>query len=224
MSPISVVLTYYNETSYVREALASLASQTYPEIEVIVVDDGAEVPFASLVETQGLTLVRQENAGDTAARNAGVRQASHELIAFIDADDLWPENRLALLASAMEDSPGAVLAYGMVEQFVSPELSDSVKAGLDCPAEPLSGYLPTGMLMRKHLFDQIGMFPEDRSLHGSLEWVARLRAAGLPETRVEHVVLHRRLHETNMSREVDRKNARMLRSLRQRIRQSRGDS
>jgi len=221
MNPISVVLTYHNETDYVRAAIASIERQTHPAVELILVDDGAPTPLASLLDTSAMQLVRQENGGDGAARNAGLRQARHDFIAFMDADDLWPRDRLLQLGRALEDHPGAGIAYGMVEQFISPELPESVKQSLNCPTQAMVGYAPTGMLIDRSVFDRVGLFVEDHEIHGCMEWLSRVRAEKLFEVSIQDIVLRRRLHENNMSRQVERKNLRMLRSLRKKIQRNR---
>jgi len=92
MEPVSVVIPLYNKSSYVQGALVSALFQTVPVDEIIVVDDGSTDDSAAMVETMGdprIRLIRQDNQGVSAARNAGLKASRGEWIAFLDADDTW---------------------------------------------------------------------------------------------------------------------------------------
>jgi len=217
--PISVIVTYFNERHYVAEALDSVRGQTHPAIEIVVVDDGSIEPLSEFLDVTGVTHIRQENGGDGRARNTGIRNVSHPLIAFLDADDIWPEQRLAILSAELEASPDAAIAYGQVKHFISPELPENVKATLHCPSDLMAGLIPTGMLIRRDRLERIGWFSENRAIHSHMEWLGKVKSAQLDMIGVEDVVLHRRLHETNMSHDKASKRERMLRTARTMIRQ-----
>jgi len=108
---VSVVITTYNQAPYIAETVLSALNQTYPHLEVIVVDDGSTdetgarlAPFRDRV-----ALVRQENQGVAASRNTGVRAAKGELIAFLDGDDLWEPDKLDVQVAAYQAHPGSGL-------------------------------------------------------------------------------------------------------------------
>jgi len=108
---VSVVITTYNQAEYIAETVLSALNQTYAHREVIVVDDGSTdetgarlAPFRDRV-----ALVRQENQGVAASRNTGVRSAKGELIAFLDGDDLWEPDKLAVQVAAYQAHPDAGL-------------------------------------------------------------------------------------------------------------------
>lgn len=87
----SVVIPLYNKEKYVRRAVNSVLLQRYRDFELIVVDDGStDNSIETLAEVRdSLTIVKQDNSGESAARNAGVRHAGNPYIAFLDADDEW---------------------------------------------------------------------------------------------------------------------------------------
>jgi len=93
---ISVVIPAYNCQAYIRRAIDSVLGQSRPADEIIVVDDGSTDGTAEAVRTYGakVILIQQENAGVSAARNAGIRAASGDWIAFLDADDEWLADKL----------------------------------------------------------------------------------------------------------------------------------
>jgi len=95
---ISVVIPAYNAAEYIGRAIDSVLAQTRRPDEIIVVDDGSTDDTASIVETYGsqVRLIRQENAGVSAARNTGIDAATGEWIAFLDSDDEWLKEKLQL--------------------------------------------------------------------------------------------------------------------------------
>ena len=94
---VTVVIPAFNAAGTIGRALASLRAQTYPDLEVIVVDDGSRDHTAERVRAEypGARCIRQDNAGPSAARNRGVQEASGELVAFLDSDDEFAPEKVA---------------------------------------------------------------------------------------------------------------------------------
>jgi glycosyltransferase involved in cell wall biosynthesis len=100
---VSVIIPTYNRADYVVEALASAKAQTYPSKQIIVVDDGSRDDTARRVaEVEGVEYYYQENRGQGAARNYGLRFAEGEYIASLDSDDLWDEDFLTRSVECLE--------------------------------------------------------------------------------------------------------------------------
>lgn len=90
MTLVTVVLPTYNAAAFISDAIESVLSQTYEEIEIIVVDDGStDETEKTLSNYQGIKYIRQQNLGAASARNTGILKANGKYIAFIDADDMW---------------------------------------------------------------------------------------------------------------------------------------
>jgi len=104
---ISVVIPAYNAAGTIGRALDSVIAQTHPAREILVVDDGSTDRTAQVVSEYGgrVEYLYQDNAGPGAARNAGIRAAHGEWIAFLDADDEWLPHRLALQAELLQRDP-----------------------------------------------------------------------------------------------------------------------
>jgi glycosyltransferase involved in cell wall biosynthesis len=100
---VSIIIPTYNRADYVVEALASAKAQTYPSKQIIVVDDGSSDDTARRVaEVEGVEYYYQENRGQGAARNYGLRFAEGEYIASLDSDDLWDEDFLTRSVECLE--------------------------------------------------------------------------------------------------------------------------
>ena len=104
--PVSILVPAFNEAVGIAAAVVSLANSRYPDLEVIVVDDGSTDGTADIVEALGLArvyVVRQVNAGKAAALNTGLRLAHHEFIVCVDADTQFEPDTLTWLAGAFAD-------------------------------------------------------------------------------------------------------------------------
>ena len=104
---VSVIIPCYNAARYVGETLESVQRQTWPNLEIIVVDDGSTDDSARIVETFAgldLTLVRQANRGQTAALNVGLARATGDFVQYLDADDVATLARTSIEASFLPDA------------------------------------------------------------------------------------------------------------------------
>lgn len=117
MPDISVVIPAFNCADLLAEALKSVREQSLPPREVIVVDDGSADNTAEVAERMGARVFQQQNNGVSAARNAGVRMACGEWIAFLDADDLWEPDKLRLQWEAIQQRPSAGMVCSDFSQF-----------------------------------------------------------------------------------------------------------
>lgn len=110
----SVVIPNYNRQDMACDAVESVLRQTYPAHEIIVVDDGSSDDSVRVLREKfgpKITLIVQENSGVSTARNAGVEAATGNYICYLDSDDLWREDKLALIACCIERFPGAGLLF-----------------------------------------------------------------------------------------------------------------
>lgn len=110
---VAIVITTYNHARFLGDALRSARDQTRAADEIIVVDDGSQDDPASVVrDFPGVRLIRQENAGLSAARNTGLAATNADKIVFLDADDLLHPRALELGLGAFERAPDAAMVYG----------------------------------------------------------------------------------------------------------------
>ena len=93
----SVIIPYYKKRKYIERCMDAVLAQTYQDFEIILVDDGSQDDVAQLIEEKysgKAQIIQQENQGVSAARNAGIAAATHDYIAFLDADDYWSPSYL----------------------------------------------------------------------------------------------------------------------------------
>jgi glycosyltransferase involved in cell wall biosynthesis len=198
---VSVVIPVYNGERHVGAAIESVLAQTAPAFEVLVVDDGSTDGSAAVAARYAprVQVHSQENAGAGATRNRAIELARGDMVAFLDADDLWTPSKLELQLAAMAAEPAPDLVFGHVEQFVDPDIDPADAARIDCPAGLQPGYLPGALLARRAAFERVGPFREDLRVGEFVDWMARAHELGLRESMLDEHVLFRRLHDTNQS-------------------------
>src|SRR6185437_7736239 len=124
---VSIITPTYNQPLLLVEAIDSVAAQTYPHWEHIVVDDGSTDDTRTIVESamrrigDRLRYIYQANAGTAAARNTGIRRSNGELIALLDHDDRWLPQKLSRQVIMFEEDPDLGLAYGGIRFIELPE-------------------------------------------------------------------------------------------------------
>lgn len=203
MTPlVSVIIPVFNGAAYLAEALDSVFVQTRLPDEVVVVDDGSTDATAAVARRFGdrIRYLSQEHAGIGPARNRGLRASTGSLVAFLDHDDLWTVEKLDLQVRALEASPATGLVFGLVEEFVSPDLPAHEQARLLLREGRHPGYLVGAMLARRSAFETVGEFPAAFRAGEFVDWYLRAVEGGIPHALLPHVVLRRRLHMTNTGR------------------------
>ena len=165
---ISVIIPTHNRSWVLGEAIDSVLAQDGCDFELIVVDDGSTDGTPALLRSYGdrLTTVRQENRGVSAARNTGIRYASGSLIAFLDSDDHWLTGKLRAQAAFFESRPDALICQTQEIWIrngvrVNPKKRHQKPSGMIFePSLHLCLVSPSAVMMRKALFDIVGLFDE----------------------------------------------------------------
>jgi len=111
---VSVIIPAFNARLHIGAALSSVLDQDYPNLEIIVVDDGSsdETSKEALRYGERVRVIRQANAGPAAARNRGVSASRGELLAFIDADDVWIAGKLVAQVRYLREHPDVGVVFG----------------------------------------------------------------------------------------------------------------
>ncbi len=191
---------------FIAEALKSILGQTYPNLEVIVVDDGSIDGTGSVVRGFGdrIRYYRQPNAGAPAARDEGIRLSTGDLIAFLDADDLWHPEKLDRQWAWFEARPELDLCCTHVQHFWIPELSEEAKQFQNHRlSQILPSYQTQALLARKTLFQRIGTFDSGLKLADAMDWFLRAIHENCVMELLPEALWYRRIHRANGSLESD---------------------
>jgi glycosyltransferase involved in cell wall biosynthesis len=165
---VSVIIPTFNRGWILKEAVDSVLGQTYTDFELIIVDDGSTDNTAQVLGTyQGpITVIRQENAGVSAARNRGIRKASGRLISFLDSDDFWLSGKLKRQVEFFESTPGAMICQTEETWIrngkrVNPKKRHQKESGIFFERSlSLCLVSPSAVMIRRDLFDAVGLFDE----------------------------------------------------------------
>lgn len=191
---VSVVIPAYNAEPFIGAAIESIVNQCYPNMEIIVVDDGSTDRTAEIAQRFGVVrCVRQPNRGISAARNTGIQASHGEVLGFLDADDLWSDGKLDRQLRALAESPAGRIIAGKVEQFVQPGYENREPSR----TQMSSAYTAGAMLIRKAEFLKVGPFDESLRIGEFMDWLSRATRLGFTEHVLDTVVLRRRIHGRN---------------------------
>jgi glycosyltransferase involved in cell wall biosynthesis len=191
---VSVVIPVYNGERFLAQAIESVHGQTWREVEVIVVDDGSSDRSGEIARRfASVRCLRQDNAGQAAARNRGAAAATGPFLAFLDADDLWLEDKLERQLAAFRSAPDLAAVFGWAEEFVEPGQPPGGR-----PLRRLPAQLPSAMLIRRTAFAELGGYDPRWRLAEVADFYSRLQEAGLACRTLDHVVYRRRLHGRNL--------------------------
>jgi glycosyltransferase involved in cell wall biosynthesis len=203
MPRVTVAVPAYNAARFIGETLDSIAAQSFHDHEVIVVDDGSSDGTAELVEARGdVRLLRRANGGPAAARTDAIRHGSGELIALVDADDLWEPEKLARQVEALDGDPGLLLVGTAARTFGGPTPPDEAPAEGRVTERLIEvDFLTTSSVMfRRSAFEQAGGFDTTRELISVEDYDLWLRMSLLGRFGfVDEVLVRRRWHESNLS-------------------------
>jgi glycosyltransferase involved in cell wall biosynthesis len=201
---VSCVVPVFNGEAYLREALDSILGQTYPHVEPIVVDDGSTDGTEAIARAYGdrVRYVGQANAGPAAARNAGIEASSGDLVAFLDADDLWHPEKLRLQVARFDERAGLDVCLAHIRNFWMPELrEEELEQSEHFRARPLPGYSSVTMAARRKIFERVGMYSTALKHGADADWFGRAEEAGAVFEVLPEVLVERRLHAGNRSRQ-----------------------
>jgi glycosyltransferase involved in cell wall biosynthesis len=145
-------------------------------------------------------VLRLPHGGPSAASNSGIAAASGDLLAFLDADDLWAPDKLAAQLAVLEADKTLDAIFGQVVQFADYDGVIRAPQEIHNGEPPLDGISKNTMLIRRAAFDRVGPFDETLEIAEYGEWYARALAAGLRSRTLSQVLAYRRVHNNNTTR------------------------
>lgn len=191
---VSIIIPFYKGERFIAETLESILNQDYKNLEIIIVNDGSPLETLACLEPykNNILFIDQENQGQAAARNAGLKVAQGSIIAFIDQDDIWPEGRLQTTVNVLGDAYDFVRGKTIAFEI----LSDGKRASSEPMLLPV---LVGAALYRRSVFDRVGLFNESMREGDDFDWNVRLNESGLPGIHIDDITLLYRKHGDNHS-------------------------
>ncbi len=200
---VSVVVPCYNHGEYLPEAVGSVTGLGRDDVEIVVVDDGSTdertLREMNVLRARGIRVIRQENRGLAAARNAGIRASRADFILPLDSDNRIREAYLTKGVAMLEGDSALGVVYGDAEYFGDRTGRWQVEP-FDLGRLALGNYIDACALFRKSLWDSIGGYDERMPRMGWEDWDFWLRAAvrGFGFAHVDAIAFDYRVRENSM--------------------------
>lgn len=189
---VTVIIATYNRSKLVADAVESVQAQTYPNVEIIVVDDGSKDDTLAVLSRFGsrIRVLSQPNGGPGAARNNGIRHASGDLVAFLDDDDTWRPNKLSVQVRLFEDPDVHLVHAGIMFRYEDSARDCTLMRGAHVDLhDMLRGIILSlnTVVVRRSVFDELGVFDESFRVAEDYEFFMRV-AAKYPSHGVDEIV------------------------------------
>jgi len=217
---VSVVMPTFNRADLLPEALDSVLAQQWPQLEMVVVDDGSGDSTPALLDDYRrrfpaiLRVIRQENQGVSAARNAGIEAASFDLLAFLDSDNRWLPGKLIRQVAMLEADPSLDVSFTAYRNILAGTQQPMVLDGWLAEPGPAIERLLVGccintstVLARRSALRAVGMFDAELRCCEDHDLWLRLAAAGSRIAYLPEVLLDYRLHGGSISADLARVSA-----------------
>ena len=218
---VSVVMTCHNEEAFIEEAIRSVAAQTaYDEVdEIIVVNDGSSDGSQALLERLAreigkIRILSADGIGVSASRNLALGGVASEFVAFLDGDDFWVPEKLAMQLPAFNRAERVGLVYSDLYDFTAPDASDAlllpVRPYHSSDADTLAGYfvhdapiIPSTAIVRLETLHDVGLFDTDLRIGEDMEICLRIAERWT----FEHVpggLAYKRRHGKNLTSRLEK--------------------
>ncbi len=197
---VSVLMPVYDSARFLREAMESVAAQTYGAVEIVVVDGPSSDGTATLAQSfSRVRYLRQTGTGMWNALNEGLAAARGALIAFLSDDDVWEPDKLRLQVELLRQHPevgyvgGATRFVRLGDEPLPPAFRTALLEGEH------EAFMPEAILVRRAVFEQIGGFDESLEIASDIDWLVRAQEGGVLRLAVPQLVLRKRHHADNLS-------------------------
>jgi glycosyltransferase involved in cell wall biosynthesis len=199
---ITAIVPAYNAARFLPSAIHSLRCQKYEPMEIIVIDDGSTDDTASVIQGLGedIRCVRQANAGPAAARNHGLRLARGEFVAFLDADDQWPHEKLSIQLARLLAQPELDAVLGRI-QYVALDGSELPGVRFQGQDKTVADVHLGSGLFRRRAFETVGFFDESLRYCEDVDWFFRAREQQLSMLILRATTLYYQIHKRNMTQD-----------------------
>jgi glycosyltransferase involved in cell wall biosynthesis len=201
MLPISVIMAVYNGEKYLRQALDSILNQTQSISEIIVINDGSTDNTSEILNDykSNIKVINRENKGPAYSVNEGISISKNDWLCFLDADDLWTNNKLENQYKFSQANPIVKVFLGLSEQFLSDELTEEQKSKIALISNPQKGILRSTMLVHRSIFEKTSLFDTTLVFGEFIDWFTKLKEHNIPYLVQDELFHKRRLHPNSLT-------------------------
>ncbi len=224
---IDVVLPVFNGSAFVTRALDSVCAQEPHaelggwDLRIHVINDASTdesgqvlADYAARVSAPEVHLritTNETNRGVAHSRNVGIAAGTAPFVAFIDQDDEWVANKLALQIAALEADPSLGYAVGQQEFIIQPGQTRPAWCREEWLTQTVAGFVPSALVVRREVFGTVGVMDSTVIAGGDdSDWFARARTLNVPFWDDPHCMVNRYVHEHNASGDIDTSNQALL--------------
>lgn len=191
---VSAVVAARDATSHLERALASIAAQTQPPQEcVVVVGPSRDDTLAIARAAHGVTVVSQAGRGLAGARNLGLASTTGDVVAFLDADDEWHPDKTASQVAVLERDDDVLVVTGHMRRVST--------AGVAI-GDPEPALTPSGVMVRRCAFERFGPFDARFRIACDTEWLMRVREGGGGPVILPDVIMEKTVRPESLSNDL----------------------
>ena len=202
----SIIIPAYNAERFLDATIQSALIQEYQPIEIIVVDDGSSDQTGSIAKKyDDVCYIYQENQGQAAAMNTGIKVSRGEFISFLDSDDLLLPEKLSKHIDFLSRHQEIDMIMSLAKNFKDPSF-DSDRT-LNIKIDESEKQLFSTATIRKSVFEKVGVFDISHKNAKEIDWLFRAKENGIIIEKNKSIVLLRRLHDANMSYNIKAKSS-----------------
>lgn len=197
---ISIIMPVKNGEKYIKEALNNIKKQEM-NLEIIVVNDGSTDKTEQIAkEYDCIVINKEESEGPVKAKNDALKISKGEYILFHDHDDLMRENALKTLYNELENDLSISAIEAKVKDFISPDVSSEEAKRTIIKPEAYFGLFTGAILIRKTVFDIIGLFNESVTAGEIIDWQDKMDKNNLKIKKIDFIATDRRIHSSNFGK------------------------
>jgi glycosyltransferase involved in cell wall biosynthesis len=218
---IAVVIPSFNQADFISKAIGSILNQTHPVDEIFVVDDASTDDTCQIIRNQFPSvrlLINKTNHGPSYCRNCGIEASNCDLVTFLDADDLLPKDKIKWQYDYLIQHPNIDMVAGFGDYFFSEQISQHDPRRVFLEGKPHFNAYLASFLIRRNVFDRVGMFDVEMRLSEDQDWYMRTREAGITLDIKEKISLNKRVHNANKTSGLSFKKSGFMTALRNSIR------